>query len=62
MEPGEVTLSAPAETDDRLGGFAALYRDRYVPMVRLSVLLVDRVELAEEVRAGRLRRHLPALG
>jgi RNA polymerase sigma factor (sigma-70 family) len=49
MEPGEVTLSAPAETDDRLGGFAALYRDRYVPMVRLSVLLVDRVELAEEV-------------
>jgi RNA polymerase sigma factor (sigma-70 family) len=30
-------------------GFVALYSDRYDPMVRLAVMLVDRIELAEEI-------------
>jgi RNA polymerase sigma factor (sigma-70 family) len=33
----------------RVAGFQALFEDRYVPMVRLSRLLVDRVEVAEDI-------------
>jgi len=42
--------SAPlAATDDVEAAFRCLYRERYVPMVRLAALLVDRVDLAEEL-------------
>lgn len=39
-------LTTPSSTPI---GFVALYSDRYDAMVRLAVLLVDRVELAEEI-------------
>jgi RNA polymerase sigma-70 factor (sigma-E family) len=34
---------------EREPGFTTLYADRYLPMVRLATLLVDRVEVAEEI-------------
>jgi hypothetical protein len=34
---------------EREPGFTAIYADRYLPMVRLATLLVDRVEVAEEI-------------
>ena len=38
-----------AAADEVVTSFDAFYRDRYVPMVRLATLLVDRVEVAEEI-------------
>jgi RNA polymerase sigma-70 factor (sigma-E family) len=50
----ELTITTAAAIEaaavDAVGtSFDAFYRDRYLPMVRLATLLVDRVDVAEEI-------------
>ncbi len=46
VEPADVVDPAAADPDL---AFVVLYRERYLPMVRLATLLVDRVDLAEDI-------------